>query len=133
MKWHRYLAAGLLLFGGWQLSEGIYIEAKAVVAQMLLQQAWQETRQGGSQVIPWPWADTWPVARLKVARLDIDQVVLAGASGRTLAFGPGHLFGSAPPGEEGNSVISGHRDTHFHFLKTLKSGDLIELERRMAQ
>ncbi|MEW8015479.1 MAG: class D sortase [Candidatus Sedimenticola endophacoides] len=47
-----------------------------------------------------------------------------------LAFGPGHLFASAPPGSAGNSAISGHRDTHFRFLRDLRVGDRIELERR---
>ena len=28
---------------------------------------------------PWPWADTWPVARLVVPSLGIDQIVLEGA------------------------------------------------------
>jgi len=54
--------------------------------------------------------------------------VLAGASGEALAFGPGHLSQSATPGSEGNSVIAGHRDTHFAFLKHLKSGDRLQLE-----
>ncbi|MES9844507.1 MAG: class GN sortase [Candidatus Sedimenticola sp. PURPLELP] len=129
MMWYRMLAAGLLVLGGWQFSQGVYIEAKAYLAQELLQQAWQETRQGGARVPPWPWADTWPVARLKMTRLDVDQVVLAGASGRTLAFGPGHLFGTADPATPGNSVISGHRDTHFSFLKSVLPGDRIELVR----
>ncbi|MET0101142.1 MAG: class GN sortase [Sedimenticola sp.] len=129
IKGYRFLAAGLFLLAGWQFSEGIYIGAKAAVAQLLLQQAWEETRDGNRQVPPWPWADTWPVARLRVARLEVDQVVLAGASGRTLAFGPGHLFGSARPGSGGNSVISGHRDTHFRFLEQLQRGDRMELLR----
>lgn len=52
-------------------------------------------------------------------------MVLAGASGRTLAFGPGHVEGTPLPGEAGNAVISGHRDTHFAFLRDLRSGDLL--------
>jgi sortase A len=55
-------------------------------------------------------------------------MVLEGASGRTLAFGPGHLTGTPRPGEKGNVVIGGHRDTHFRFLKNLKSGDLLLIE-----
>ena len=117
----------LLLTGSWQLAEGVYIEAKAWLAQYLLQQAWAETRDGAPIVRPWPWADTWPLARLKVERLGVDQIVLSGASGRTLAFGPGHIPGTATPGEAGNSVISGHRDTHFRFLQKLKQGDRIAL------
>jgi sortase A len=123
----RLLAAVLLLAGSWQMAEGSYIKAKAWLAQLLLQSAWETTQAGETQVRPWPWADTWPVARLQVKRLGIDQIVLSGASGRTLAFGPGHLSGTALPGRSGNSVISGHRDTHFRFLRDLLPGDRIEL------
>jgi sortase A len=70
------------------------------------------------------------VARLLVPDLDLDLMILAGASGRTMAFGPGHLAGTPRPGEAGNSVISGHRDTHFAFLRELRVGDPILVERR---
>ena len=82
---------------------------------------------------PWPWADTWPVARLTVPRLKIDLIVLAGDNGRTLAFGPGHRFSSAAPGEKGSSLISAHRDTHFNFLQYLKPGDNIFIETAQAE
>ena len=60
-------------------------------------------------------------------RFSQDVIVLAGASGRTLAFGPGHLDGSARPGEPGNCVLSAHRDTQFAFLRRLEIGDLLDL------
>jgi len=60
--------------------------------------------------------------------LGIDRIVLAGASGSSLAFGPGHLFGSPLPGQQGNTVIAGHRDTHFRFLKDIQPGELIQLQ-----
>jgi len=99
-----------------------------VFAQLLLETAWSETLNGQMEVKPWPWADTWPVARLSAPDLGISRIVLAGASGSSLAFGPGHLFGSASPGEAGNIIISGHRDTHFSFLKDLKAGDQLQLQ-----
>jgi len=117
----------VLLVGSWQVAEGGYIKAKAWLAQYLLQSAWETARAGGERVRPWPWADTWPVARLQVPRLGVDQIILAGASGRTLAFGPGHLAGTAEPGGVGNSVVSAHRDTHFRFLQQLQPGDRLEL------
>jgi sortase A len=45
-----------------------------------------------------------------------------------MAFGPGHLFGTAAPGAPGNSVISAHRDTHFAFLRDLAPGDELVVE-----
>ena len=55
-----------------------------------------------------------------------DLIVLAGGSGRTLAFGPGHLSASAMPGQVGNMIIAGHRDTHFQFLQKVEVGELLE-------
>jgi sortase A len=118
----------LPLCGLWFIGQGSYIHAKAVLAQLLLETAWSETLNGQKEVKPWPWADTWPIARLSAPAYGISHIVLAGASGSSLAFGPGHLFGSAKPGEKGNVIISGHRDTHFSFLKEIRKGDHIELQ-----
>jgi sortase A len=105
-----------------------FIPAKAQLAQLLLEDAWQRRLAGADQAHPWPWADTQPLARLRQPRLGVAQVVLAGASGRVLAFGPGHVTGSAAPGTPGNVVLSGHRDTHFRWLRALRRGDELLLE-----
>jgi sortase A len=114
--------------GCWGLGQGGYVYAKALLAQHLLQKAWDRTLTGKQQSRPWPWADTWPVARLIVPQQETALVVLAGVSGSALAFAPGHLDGSPRPGRPGNSVIAGHRDTHFRFLQQLTSGDIIQIE-----
>ncbi len=118
----------LPLCGMWQIGSASYIHAKAILAQVLLETAWDKTVHGQQEVKPWPWADTWPISRLDVPGLEIDRIVLAGASGSSLAFGPGHLFGSSLPGQQGNTVIAGHRDTHFRFLKDIQPGELIQLQ-----
>jgi sortase A len=118
----------LLLTGLWQAGQGVWIHAKAQLAQMLLQRAWTRTLAGERDVTPWPWADTWPVARLRVPAHGVDLIVLDGVSGRTLAFGPGHASGSPVPGAAGTAIISGHRDTHFRFLAALKPGDDVIVE-----
>lgn len=105
-----------------------YLHAKAALAQVLLERAWHRQLAGDAAARPWPWADTRPLARLRVAALDIDQIVLAGDSGRTLAFGPAWNEASALPGA-GTSVISGHRDTHFSFLRNINNGEIVEIER----
>jgi sortase A len=110
------------------LAHGAWIPAKARLAQVLLDHAWHETQDTQAPVKPWPWADTWPMARLSVPAHKKSMVVLAGANGAALAFGPGHLTTSAPPGALDNSVIAGHRDTHFAFLKVLKPGDALQLQ-----
>lgn len=148
----RALLAGVLAAGTALVVHALWQPVKADLAQALLEDAWTRAQAGEPQPRPWPWADTWPVARLSIATgvaaaesgEDLDAggasgsvvggsgslslVVLAGAHGRTLAFGPGHLDGSARPGEEGNVVIAGHRDTHFRVLRDLEPGDELELE-----
>jgi len=129
IRFARYWAvACLLCLGFWQLGQGAYIPAKAWLAQGLMQRAWVRTGMGQARATPWPWADTWPVARLTARSGAIDLIVLAGGSGRTLAFGPGHLSASAMPGEVGNAVIAGHRDTHFRFLQSIEPGERLNLE-----
>lgn len=125
---YKFFLVFLPLCGFWLIGNATYIHAKAVFAQVLLETAWTETLHGHKEVKPWPWADTWPIARLSAPDLGISRIVLAGASGSSLAFGPGHLFGSAAPGEKGNIIISGHRDTHFSFLNQLKTGDDLQLQ-----
>ncbi|NOZ96070.1 MAG: class GN sortase [Acidobacteria bacterium] len=114
--------------GGASFGHGVWIYAKGRLAQVLLLRAWASALGGAERPAPWPWADTWPVARLRAPRLGVDEIVLAGASGRTMAFGPGHLDGSAPVGAEGNCVLTGHRDTHFAFLERLRPGDALVVE-----
>jgi len=65
-----------------------------------------------------------------VKRLDASAIALAGSSGQALAFGPGHVGGTAEPGERGIAVYSAHRDTHFRFLKDVSIGDEITVTRR---
>jgi len=122
------LAVALLALGSWQLGRGAWIQAKAWTAQLLIAQAWQRTLAGEHHAKPWPWADTWPVARLSVPSLGIVRYVLEGADGSAMAFGPGHLRGTALPGARGNSVISGHRDTHLAFLRELPLGERIVVQ-----
>ncbi len=126
-RW-RWVVACLLVLGFWNLGQGTYIPAKAWLAQDLMQRAWLRAGEGAARPAPWPWADTWPVARLTARHGKVDLIVLAGGSGRTLAFGPGHLSASAMPGKAGNAIIAGHRDTHFRFLRDVEPGELLGLE-----
>jgi sortase A len=122
------LAILLAVVGLGELGRGAWIHVKARLAQHLLQRAWARTVQGEDRARPWPWADTWPVARLRVPAHGVDLIVLSGVSGRTLAFGPGHAPDSAPPGTPGTAIVTGHRDTHFRFLERVKPGDQVLVE-----
>lgn len=124
-----FLALVLLAAGFGAAASRIYV--KAWLAQRLLHRAWAATQAqgvGGGPVKPWPWADTWPVGRLSVPDRGVDLIVLADASGRSMAFGPGVVAGTAPPGARGHTVLGGHRDTQFRFLKDLTLGARVRLE-----
>lgn len=119
----RHLAAVVLLCvaaASW--ANGLWISTKASIAQVLIADSWDS----GTISKPWPWADTWPVARLRHDNQDL--YILAGSHGSALAFGPGHVDGTALPGAPGVSVVGGHRDTHFRFLDELVTGDTLLLQ-----
>lgn len=74
-----------------------------------------------------------PIARLVIPSIGLDEVVLEGVTDEALNGGPGHLPGSALPGELGNSVISAHRDRHFSKLGEVEIGDTITTVSRQQQ
>jgi sortase A len=115
---------GVILFG-----DGAYIHAKAWLAQVLLEHAFDRSVAIGEVVKPWSWADTWPVARIEVRRIGASAIVLEGISGQALAFGPGHIRQTADAGERGVAVYAAHRDTHFRFLRNVAIGDVIDVTR----
>ncbi|KFZ38685.1 sortase [Shewanella mangrovi] len=123
----RWLALLLLLVGAAALVKGGYMQAKAMFAQYLIEEAWDKTLNDGAPHKPWFWADTHPIGKLWIGD-NPPLYVLAGASGRNLAFGPAQLLSSSPAGEAGNTVIAGHRDTHFAILAHAKKGQQIRLQ-----
>jgi len=106
--------------------DALWIPIKAELAQHLLERAWLRTLAGEPDVKPWPWADTRAVAILEVPHLGLREIVLEGSSGRNLAFGP-TLVNTKQLDQSFDRILSGHRDTHFGFLKELKTGDLLRL------
>ena len=122
------LALGLFALGAVLIAQALYIPAKAVLAQILLERAFARTLTTGVAQRPWPWADMTPEARLTVPQLGVDTIVLKGASGQAMAFGPGRMLNTKPLGSRGTTVIAAHRDTSFSFLKALLPGDVIDTE-----
>lgn len=118
----------LLLAGLWYIGSAAAVEAKARLGQWLLADAWSRTLAGESRVRPWPWADSWPVARLEVPGHGVDLIVLGDATGRSLAWAPGHVSGTAAPSMEGLTIFGGHRDTHFRFLAELLPGEPLRVQ-----
>ena len=118
----------ILICGLWQFGSGTYIFVKATLAQFLLENAWSKNVNDGIRAKPWKWADTYPVAKIIFDSQQKEFIVLAGASGRNMAFGPTHVSATPLPGQQGNSVIVGHRDTHFAALQYLTLGEIIRIQ-----
>lgn len=107
---------------------GLWIPLKAMMAQELLTLAWAESQARQAPARPWPWADTWPVARLQLDEASEPLIVLDGIHGESLAFGPGRM-----PGTGQALVIAGHRDTHFQTLESLRVGDPLRYQDSQGQ
>jgi sortase A len=120
----RALFTGICALGLAITIQGLWIPAKAALAQVLLDRAFDASLSQHRMVKPWPWADTVPVARVLVPRLGVGEVVLSGGSGQAMAFGPTELRAS-----DRVTVLAAHRDTHFRFVQNLRVGDEVVVER----
>lgn len=122
---YRLFTTMLLVGGAFLLSQGFYMDAKAKLAQVLIEHSWQQRAAGSPPPKPWWWADTRAVAKLEVPRLNKTLYVMQDDSGESLAFGPGHINASASLASDGHVMIAGHRDSHFGFLRDVKIGDQV--------
>ena len=119
------IALGLSFF-----AYGAYIPAKAVLAQYLINDAWNDSISSGENHKPWKWADMHPVMKLSSDKHNQELIILSGDKGYSLAFAPGHNLFSYMPNQGGTTVISAHRDTHFEFLQDVSISDVFELTDR---
>jgi len=122
------LGAVLLLPGSFLLARASWVKAKGAVGEVLIHRALAATLKDGTVRRPWSWADMHPVARLTVPRLGIERPVLSNAAGPALAFGIGHVDGTAEPTADGNCVLAGHRDSWAAFLSDLRAADVVVVE-----
>lgn len=84
----------------------------------------RDSPEPGSGAPPPPGA---PFARLKIPTIGLDVTVIEGTRSGDLLKAPGHLTGSAFPGQRENCIIAGHRDLHFHRLGKLRIGNTVQL------
>lgn len=124
----RYFTVGTFVLALVVSASGFWIQAKAQLGQVLLESAWKKTLSLQSKQKPWPWADTWPVAKLTIPSMNQSLIVLEGVSGEAMAFGPGTI-NTAIDGVENNVMaIGGHRDSHMQFLEHIKTHSTVELQ-----
>jgi sortase A len=79
-------------------------------------------RQGRQQ-----FADMSVVGKLEIPDIGLSAMIAEGTSERVLSKAVGHLRDTAFPGELGNVVLAGHRDTFFRRLGNVKTGDVIKV------
>jgi LPXTG-site transpeptidase (sortase) family protein len=98
-------------------------------SQKNLEAEWQ--RQAATVSIPGkaPVSPDQMLTRLQIPKIQVDAIVVEGASRRELSEGPGHMKQTAQPGETGNAVITAHRDTFFRHIYELNKGDQIQVRR----
>ena len=120
----------------------VYYQAKANVAQAMIESVWNEREKtvkliNPENLKPWPWADTWPVMKIEFPEFSrsslmnsnyiSSNIVLKDDSGESLAFGPGLMTTDILPGDVGNSFIAAHRDTHFSSIGQLLKNNTIKI------
>lgn len=119
------VGAVLLGYVGGQYGEMFY-------EQHQLARAWEQQQQAPRAAVANPASTTVTqdgLTRLSVPKIDLDSVVVEGTTYRSLLLGPGHMKETPAPGETGNSVITGHRDTFFRHIHELEKGDIVMVQR----
>lgn len=92
--------------------------------------------QEGGTTIPRVDAPSRPnsaLALLEIPSASVADIVVNGATVSALRHGPGHISGTALPGEAGNSAIAGHRTSYgapFADLDDVRIGDDVRVATR---
>ncbi len=116
-----FLAAGLLALG-----YAAYVVADAKVYQAGEQRRFEQAR--GDMALAPALVDGGSIGEILIPRLGLTAMVVQGDSAAILRRAVGHLADTALPGESGNVVLAGHRDTFFRPLKQVRAGDAITLK-----
>jgi sortase A len=74
-----------------------------------------------------PLPESELVGRIEIPRLNLRAIIAEGVDSRTLRRAVGHLPGSPLPGQAGNVVLAGHRDTFFRALKDVREDDMVRI------
>jgi sortase A len=116
-----FLAAGVLTLG-----YAAYVVLDARVYQVVEQRRFERARQDKAAVSA--VIEGGSIGEISIPRLGLTAMIAQGDSAAVLQRAVGHLAGTALPGESGNVVLAGHRDTFFRPLKQVRVGDVISLK-----
>ncbi|MEH7176421.1 class D sortase [Neobacillus vireti] len=127
------ILAGLVVIGVgvWQIIETKFQtdtslkEAKEIVAKAESPEFKEELPKRNKKMEPPNFGDT--VGLLTIPKIKAELAIVEGTDPNDLKKGVGHYKGSYFPGENGQIVLSGHRDTVFRRLGELEPGDIFEV------
>jgi sortase A len=68
------------------------------------------------------------IAEIEIPRVGLHAVVVQGDSDKILRLAVGHMPRTALPGQSGNMVFAGHRDSFFRALQNVHKGDQIVVD-----
>jgi sortase A len=124
----RWAAPVLLACGVAALGFAAYVIVDARAYQSAERKRFEAT-SSSAVAAPVP-TDGASIGEIQIPRLGLRVMVLQGESAPILQHGVGHLPDTALPGEVGNVVLAGHRDTFFRPLSGVHAGDSITLKTR---
>lgn len=131
----RYASRILLVAGVFALTYAAYLTIDSRMHQATERRQFALARQG-SPVVAAPIvaapADGDSIGVIEIPRIGIAVVVVQGDSPAILKRAVGHIADTALPGNAGNVVLAGHRDTFFRPLRDLRVGDAIALKTRQG-
>jgi len=124
----RLVARVLLITGLLALGYAAYVVIDTKAYQAIEQKRFEQARQdaAAAQAL----VDGVSIGEIQIPRLGLAAMVVQGDSAAILQRAVGHLADTALPGEPGNVVLAGHRDTFFRPLKRVRAGDAITLKTR---
>jgi sortase A len=114
------------------LATGVILLLFAVCSYtwMAVEQHRLESRWTESLAVPGDTADVHnAVTLLSIPKINLQAAILEGTDRKSLLLAPGHLEQTAWPGNSGNAVVAGHRDTFFRRLHELHRGDEVVVRR----
>lgn len=123
----KWVTTGVSLLALGMVLHSLWLPSKAWLSELLIYHSWQQAKLNKKAVNPWPWADTVPIAKLSIERLDHSLILLKGADPTTLAFSAGAMHRYSVIDRRSPIIVAGHRDTHFSFIEEVKMKDIISL------
>jgi sortase A len=124
-----FVVAGIIIIGigVWQILDSKQqTKVSLQEAKEILKNQSQAISEKGDELYNPFVGDT--VGLLEIPRIDAELAIIEGTDPDDLEKGVGHFKGSYFPGENGQIVLSGHRDTVFRHLGELEIGDPLEVK-----